>query len=611
MAVSNPYINRKWVIGIIFAFVFLVFIIRLLSIQVFSSKYKLSAENNSQRHVTQYPARGLIYDRNGRLMVYNKPIYDLKAIPQSIKAFDTLLLCNLLKVPITHFRKQLKKAQHYSYYKPSVIVKQISWETYAHFQEYLFMFPGFFIQSRLARAYTEPVASHILGYVSEVGRHHLEADAYYQSGDYIGMNGLEQFYEKQLRGTKGNKIYLVDVHNSIQGQYKQGQYDTKAVAGHNIITSLDLDLQAYGEYLMKGKKGSIVAIEPSSGEILSLISAPSYKPNDLVGRERSHYYKKLQQDPMKPLFNRAKLAQYPPGSIFKIINALIALQKGTITKQTAFPCDKTLIGCHNHPDNSNVKKALQFSCNPYFYYLYKGIIQQHPDINRFKDSRSGLSEWKHYVNAFGLGHYPAVDIAGCHKGSIPDTNYYDKVYGKNAWAFSNIYSNAIGQGEIMVTPLQMANLAATIANKGHYILPHIAKEINGQAIQYDSLYRKETGIDSTWFTVVQEAMSDVVNAEKGTGGLARINDIEVCGKTGTVQNPHGEDHSVFIAFAPKDKPKIALAVYVENAGFGGVWAAPIASLMIEKYLKRHISDIQHYKEQRILNYQPFPINNEN
>lgn len=398
---------------------------------------------------------------------------------------------------------------------------------------------------------------------------------------------------------------MVDVHNRIKGKFRNGEFDEEAIP-ENITTTIDADLQLYGEKLMAYKVGSIVAIEPSTGEILSLISAPTYDPNELVGRERSQNYLRLQKDSLKPLFDRALTAQYPPGSIFKIVNGLIGLQGGFIHLGSRFTCDKSLVGCHNHPPNTSLKKAIQFSCNPYFYQVYKRIIQQGTVKNRFLDSRFGLDYWRTHVMSFGLGKHLEIDLPNVRSGSIPDLKFYDRWYGKDRWAFSNIYSNAIGQGEVMVVPIQMANLVATIANSGYYITPHILKSIDNELVKEKRLTTKHyTQIDSSWFKPVQEAMYAVVNEAHGTARRARIDSIVVCGKTGTVENPHGEDHSVFIAYAPKDDPKIAIVVYVENSGFGGTWAAPISSLMIEKYLNKEISERnKKYKEKRILDYKP-------
>jgi len=427
----------------------------------------------------------------------------------------------------------------------------------------------------------------------------IERDSVYKSGDFIGISGLEKQYENVLRGERGREVLMVDVHNTVQGKYLGGELDIPAKAGVNLISTLDLGLQKYGEQLMRFKKGSIAAIEPSTGEVLSLISSPNYDPNLLVGVKRAANYQMLaQNDSLDPLFNRALMAKYPPGSIFKIIQALIGLQDGVILESTGITCNKALVGCHNHPSARNLREAIQMSCNPYFHQVFKRLINKGYSSNYFEDSALGLEEWHEKVSKFGLGQRLAIDLPSLKRGSIPDVELYDRIYGARRWAYSTIYSVSIGQGEVEVVPLQMANLAATVANRGHFIDPHLVKEIDAE---HDSIIHYEvhnTDIDSKYYEPIIDAMQSVVDKPGGTARRARIDSIKVCGKTGTAENPHGEDHSVFIAFAPRNNPKIAIAVYVENAGFGGTWAAPIASLMIEKYINGSISDT--IKEQRIL-----------
>lgn len=593
------YDYRKYIIGGLIVLIAFIYIIKLLFLQVFDQEYKHSAENNSQRHVTEYPARGLIYDRNGKHLVYNEAAYDLMFIPKQSKAFDTLELVKILNTNKEDIKFEIEKAKMYSWYKPSIIVKQISNITYAKLQEKMYKFEGFYVQSRTIRKYPRPIAAHVLGYTREVDISVTSHDKYYKSGDYIGISGIERSYEKELRGTKGKKIFLVDVHNRIQGEYANGEYDVQAVAGTNLIATIDIDLQEYGELLMKNKIGSIVVIEPKTGEILAFISSPSYDPNLLVGRKRTKNYPILSTDSLKPLFNRALAAKYAPGSTFKLVQALIGLQDGLITPSTGFVCNKNLVGCHNHPNATSVKMAVKMSCNPYFYQVYRRIIEQHVEKSIYKDARFGLEYWHKYVLSFGLGTKLDIDIPGIKAGNIPNLKFYDKWYGKNRWAFTYIASNSIGQGEVEIVPMQMANLAATIANDGYYYTPHVIKGIGPKKTPRDkySFYHR-TLIDSKWFSLIKEGMYDVVNTSGGTARRARIPNVDVCGKTGTVENSHGEDHSGFIAFAPMENPQIAIAVYVENAGFGGTWAAPIASLMMEKYLTDTISNKT--KEQRIL-----------
>jgi penicillin-binding protein 2 len=497
------------------------------------------------------------------------------------------------------FIEKINKAKNYSRYKPSVFIKEISSISYASIQEQLFKYTGFFVQTRTLRKYPKNNAAHILGYIGEVNSSTLEKNKYYRSGDYIGKSGLEYTYEEILRGTKGIKRILVDVHNREKGSYKNGANDTMAVTGKTIITTLDIGLQEYGEKLMQNKLGSIVAIDPKTGEILSLVSAPNYDPNMLVGRAVKKNYPILANDSLKPLFNRAIMAAYPPGSTFKTIQALIGMQSGVITENSGFPCIKSLVGCHNHPTATSVELSIKMSCNPYYYSVFKRIIQQGKSRSIYKDSEIGLGIWAKQVKNFGLGQQLETDLPGIKSGVIPGVKFYNKWYGEGRWAFSTIYSLSIGQGEVAVIPLQMANLAAILANRGYYYTPHFVKQINKTAqIPKQFTTKHNVGIDKKYFIPIVDGMERVVNEAGGTARRARMKNIVVCGKTGTAQNPHGEDHSIFIAFAPKDNPQIAIAVYVENAGFGGTWAAPIASLMIEQYLTNTISDT--IKENRVL-----------
>lgn len=596
---KNPYSERKWTIAAMLIIVALIYIIRLFYLQLIDTDLKLSANNNVLRYVTIYPARGLIKDRFGKLMVENQAVYDLMAIPKQILPFDTADMVKTLEISKEELINELQKARKYSRYKPSILVKQISSIKYAILQEKLYKFPGFFVQSRTLRIYPRKSAAHLLGYISEVDEKLTKFDSYYKSGDYIGISGLEQSYEKELRGIKGIKISMVDVHNNIKGSFQNGKYDTTAVVGKSLTTTIDLDLQEYGEKLMQNKIGSIVAIEPATGEILSMVSSPTYDPNLLVGRERSKNFPILNNDISKPLINRALQAKYPPGSIFKIVQALIGLQLGVIKESTGFPCDKSLVNCHNHPSAGNIEQAIQYSCNPYFYKVFQRIIQQGKSRSIFKDSQIGLSIWHDMVITFGLGKVFDTDIRHMKAGKVPNVKLYDRWYGPGRWAFQTIYSLSIGQGEMEIVPIQMTNFVAVVANKGFYYTPHLVKDVGDKKLLNPKfLIKNVTPINKEYYELIINGMSEVVKA--GTARLAQIKDIEVCGKTGTAQNPRGDDHSVFIAFAPKINPKIAIAVYVENAGFGGVWAAPIASLMIEKYLTRKISDPA--KEQRIFEF---------
>lgn len=595
----NNLTNRKFIVGAIFSIIGLIFIIRLFNVQVVNNKYKLDSANNVLRVITEYPARGLLYDRNGKLLVYNEAAYDLMVIPGQLKTIDTVLFCKLLNIEKSVFIEKVNKAKSYSRYKPSVFEKELTAENYANIQDQMYQFQGFFAQTRTLRKYPNNNAAHLLGYIGEVNNAVLEKNKYYKSGDYIGKSGIELAYEHLLRGKRGVRKILVDVHNREKGSYNNGLEDTLSVAGKNLTTTIDLDLQTYGELLMQNKIGSIVAIEPQSGEILSLVSSPGYNPNLLVGRSIKTNYPILTKDSLKPLFNRATMAQYPPGSIFKTVQALIALQEGVITENTGFQCVRSLVGCHNHPTATNVAASIKMSCNPYYYFVFKRLIQQGKVKSIFKDSEIGLAKWNQNVKKFGFGGTLHTDIPGVKNGLVPGVDFYNKWYGEGRWAFSTIFSLSIGQGELGVIPIQMANLAAIIANKGYYYPPHVIKKIDGKdSLPPDLSEKVSVGINSEYFLPIIEGMRGVVDEPGGTARRAKINGITVCGKTGTAQNPHGEDHSVFIAFAPMDNPKIAIAVYVENSGFGGTWAAPIASLMMEKYLTDSISDP--LKEKRIL-----------
>jgi penicillin-binding protein 2 len=594
--------NRKFIVGIIFLTIGLIFIVRLFNVQILDDKYKSASDHNVLREVIQYPARGLIYDRNGELLVYNEAAYDLLILPKQVKAFDTLAFCELFEIEKEDFLNKFIKAKKYSRYKPSIFLKEISSISYAKIQEKLYNYPGFFVDTRTLRRYPRNSAGHILGYIGEVNQSVIDKKAYYRSGDYIGKSGLEYSYEQLLRGTRGVKRILVDVHNREKGSYKDGAKDTVALTGAVLHTTLDIILQEYGELLMQNKKGSIVAIEPSTGEVLALVSAPNYDPNMLVGRAVQKNYPVLSKDTLNPLFNRALMAQYPPGSIFKTVQAMVGLQAGVIAANSSFACDKSMVGCHNHPSARTVSESVKMSCNPYYYHVFKRLIQQQRNSSIFKDSELGLGLWEAQIKKFGFGTRLATDLPSIKRGVVPNVGFYNRWYGEGRWAYSTIRSLGIGQGEIEVIPLQMANLSATIANRGYFYTPHFIKGVeDADTIPQKFREKHYIDIDEQHINTVIEGMFGVVYEPGGTARSARIHeDIVVCGKTGTAQNPHGEDHSVFIAFAPKDNPQIALVVYVENAGGGGRWAAPIASLMIEQYLTDSIALKNKPKEKRIL-----------
>ncbi len=582
-------VNRRYIIQFAIALVALVYLGKLFSIQVMDGNYKLAAENNIVQRVIEYPYRGLIYDRNNKLIVYNNPVYDLMVIPKEAKVADTLAFCQLFDITKEEFEGKLQSAKKYSYVKASTFMKQLSSEKFARIQDMLIDYPGFFIQARTVRAYPYPVLSNTLGYIGEISDRRLKADSakYYRSGDYIGINGLESMYEEPLRGKRGIQYKMVNVRGIQKGAFKQGDFDTLSIPGQNITSTIDIELQAYAEELLAGKVGSVVAIEPATGEILSIVSSPGFDPNLLSGRDFGKNYLALQQDSLKPLINRPASAMYPPGSIFKIVQTLIGLQEGVLTEDFSHFCNRRPVNCHNHPNPVNLHGAIQHSCNPYFYHVFRKIINQEVSENTYEDSQIGLRKWKGYVENFGLGHSLGTDIVNERAGQIPGPEYYDKIYGAKRWKFSTVYSLSIGQGEMLVNPMQMANLAAIVANRGYYITPHIVKSISGENdIPAEFKERRSVGIDPQHFNVVVDGMQDAL---RGTANKAIIKDIVICGKTGTAQNPHGEDHSVFMAFAPKENPQIAIAVYVENAGWGGRAAASTASLLIEKHIRGSIT----------------------
>lgn len=581
----NNFAKRKYLIAGIFVAVGLIFMIKLFRLQVLDPNYKQYATNNVLREVVQYPARGLVYDRNGELLVFNKAAYDLLITPREVGPFDTTYFCELLDIEKEDLLDGIQKAKNYSWYKPSILIKQIPPESFAILQEQLYKFRGFHTQSRTLREYSQPAASHVLGYVSEANSSDIERDAYYKSGDYIGATGIEKTYEQQLRGVKGVKKQLVDVHNRIQGSFHSGREDTPAKIGNNLVSTLDADLQLYAERLMQNKKGSIVAIEPSTGEILAMVSAPTYDPGLLVGRVRGENYAKLLADTLMPIFNRSIQAKYPPGSTFKIINTLIGLQEGAINTSTRFSCNgkasKPIRCTHNHVSPGNVVDAIRESCNPFLWNTFKAIL------NHNGSSAESFDVWRGYVESFGIGTQVSHDFGNALKGDLPESGHYDRIYGKGHWNALTVRSLAIGQGELGVTPLQMANVCAIIANRGYYFEPHIVKEIENDTIPQWMKIKNYSKISAENFEPIIEGMRQVVTSTSVS--IARIPNIEMCGKTGTVENYQGSDHSVFTGFAPKDGPKIAVFTYVENGVWGSRYAAPITSLVIEKYLTDSIA----------------------
>jgi penicillin-binding protein 2 len=605
----NSFFNRRYIIQGLFILVSIILLVKLFYIQVIDDSYKLSADNNVLRKLIIYPARGVILDRHGKVLVQNEPVYDLMVIPGQVKDIDTLSFCKLINITKKEFDRAFKKAKNYSPYKASLFQKQLSAKTYAAFQEKLFEFPGFYVQNRSVRLYPDSTAAQFLGYIGEVNEKEIEKyGGFYSQGDYIGKTGIEKSYEDLLRGQRGVRNIMVDVKNREKGSFFDGKFDSIAVAGDNLISSLDKELQMFGESLMINKIGSVVAIEPSTGEILASISSPSYNPNMMVGRERGNNYMKLLNDPLKPMFIRPIQAEYPPGSIFKVINALVAQQMGVIDQNTYYNCPggyrygrRGFMGCTHVHGTINLEKSIEESCNTYYGYTYSRMI----DHTGLKPSYA-YKRWREAVQKFGIGSALDIDLPAERKGMIPSADYYTKIFGNNKWTSSFNISLSIGQGELGITPLQMANVMAIVANRGYYYKPHLIKAIGEKKIiKEEYTKRNNAGIDPQYFDAVIEGMSKVVNSGSGTAYNARITDIEICGKTGTVQNPRGEDHSVFVAFAPRINPKIAIAVVVENAGYGATWSAPIASLMIEKYLRDSISRPAYYTD-RLLNANLLP-----
>ncbi|GAB4128755.1 MAG: penicillin-binding protein 2 [Raineya sp.] len=567
--------------------------------QVLETKYQEFAEANAIEKMTIYPDRGLIFDRNGKLIVYNEPIYDLVVVPREAR-IDTNAFCNFFGISRKEFIDKIKAIRAVA--PEGVFFSQLSKVDFAKIQDKLVDFPGFYVSKRTVRVYTSQAMANALGYIGEISPEELKKDtsAYYRPGDYIGKSGIEASYEQYLRGQKGIKYQLKNRFNQVVASYQGGILDQPAVAGENLVSSVDIELQKYGEALMVNKTGAIVAIEPATGEILALISSPSYDPNLLTGGDFEKNYLSISRNPDLLLFNRATQSAYPPGSTFKTVQALIGLQNGVLNDTLFLPCNQSLVKCHPHPYMTNPQLSIQYSCNPFYYQAFRRIVHQGGES--FEALQTGYQQWREQVLKFGFGRRLGVDIADEGSGSIPKVERFNKVY-KNNWNYSNIYSLSIGQGEMGVTLLQLANLAAIIANKGYYYTPHLVKSIGKTSKPLPAYQvRHETGINPTHFEPITKGMLGAFRA--GTvGPMAQVVNLyagEICAKTGTVQNPHGEDHSTFIAFAPKDKPKIAIAVYVENAGFGGIWAATIASLMMQKYLKDTTKvKLKPYEEGRI------------
>lgn len=573
----------QWVVVVIF----MVLAVRLFYIQVVETKYKVNANNNVLRYEVLYPPRGEVFDRNGTFLVQSKEAYDLMIIPRNVQPFDTVMMSEILGVSVDRLKAEMKKAAAYSSYRPSVLLKQLTKEVKLRFEER--SFEGFYTVYRTIRSYPQKIAGNLLGYVGEVSDYHIDRDPYYRSGDYIGMSGIERSYESVLRGEKGVRINMVNNKGIPQGSYMDGIYDTVPIPGSYITCTIDAELQALGEELLAGKVGSIVAIEPSTGEILVMASSPTYDPDELAGRDRGNNYMKLLNNSRRPLFNRAVMASYPPGSTFKVVNGLIGMQEGVLRPEQTYSCHGGYtigrgVKCHAHWSPLNLTDAVQTSCNAYFCYVLRNIL----DNRKHGRISNAMDVWGEYVRSFGFGRKLDSDFDGELNGNVPTSDFYNRRY-NNSWNSLTVISLSIGQGEMGCTPLQMANLAATIANRGHYFIPHVVKKVEGQDSLDSRFYVPHyTMVDSKNFDPIVEGMYRAVHKAGGTAGVAYVPGLDICGKTGTAQNPHGADHSTFMCFAPRENPQIAVSVYIENGRFGATIAAPIASLIVEKYLTGEI-----------------------
>lgn len=591
--INDRYYKRRYIISGIAIAIVTIYLMRLFFLQVIDQSTTNKADRNALLKQTVYPSRGLLYDRNNTLLVYNQPIYEVLVIRREMgQDFDTTAFCHALALTEEEFQSRMeyitdrKRNPGYSPYTPQVFLSQLSKEDISDVRQMLYNFPGVSIRKRVLRDYKYDAAAHVLGSLGEVNQRDLDNDSYYQIGDYSGRDGIEKRYEELLRGEKGVEVLMRDAKGRIQGSYHDGELDTDPVAGQDLTLSLDIRLQLMAEQMLAGKIGSVVAIEPKTGEVLALVSSPAWNPKTLVGRQRGDSYMRLLNDPNKPLMNRALQALYPPGSTFKLLQSLVGQQMGVLYQQTTYPCsgpNSSPIKCtHNHGSPVDLESAIEQSCNPYFWCAFRDMLQRDGYGKDNYNFRRTYNEWRKDIMSFGLGQkFADSDISDQMSGSIPSEQLYNKLYGKTGWKAITIRSLSIGQGEILVTPLQLANEAACIANCGYYYAPHM---LHNDTASYE---RHKTNIDSCYFPIVIEGMSRVMSA--GTGRWYNIPELSMCGKTGTVQNPHGKDHAIFIGFAPKDEPKIAVAVVVENAGFGATWACPIASLMMEKYLTDSIS----------------------
>lgn len=585
--------NRRFVIAGIAIGIVIVYIVRLFILQIMSDDYKKNADSNAFLKKVEYPSRGVITDRHGKLLVYNQPAYDIMVVMNETKGkLDTMELCNTLNITKEYFDKRMdavKQTPGYSRFTQQLFMNQLSDKEFSIFQEKMYRFPGFYIRRRSIRQYQYPYAAHVLGDVAEVSPADIEEDDYYSPGDYIGKLGVERSYEKQLRGEKGIQILLRDAHGRIQGNYQNGAFDRRPVAGKNLTLSIDLDLQALGERLLEGKIGSIVAIEPSTGEVLCMVSSPTYDPRIMVGRLRSKNHARLSMDTWKPLLNRSIMGLYPPGSTFKTSQALTYLNEGIINTGTAFSCNHGFyykglhVGCHGHGSPLAVVDALTTSCNGFFCW---GLYYMIGNKKKYGSVQNAMNRWRDYMVSMGFGYKLGVDLPGEKRGLIPNADFYDSAY-NGSWNGLTVISISIGQGEVTLTPLQIANLCATIANRGYYYVPHVVRKVEGEALDTTYTRRHYTMAERKAYETVVAGMRGAVL--RGTCRAANNPNYEVCGKTGTAQN-RGQDHSVFMGFAPMNNPKIAVAVYVENGGFGAEYGVPIGSLMMEQYINGKLSE---------------------
>lgn len=599
--------KRRFVIAGLIIVISVLYIVRLFNLQVADETFKKNADSNAFLRKTIYPSRGMIYDRKGRLIVFNQPAYDVMVIPKEIHDLDSLDLCSTLQITLPELRKKFEEMRDtrrnpgYSSFTQQVLIRHLSLEDYGRLQEKLYRFPGFFIQKKTLRKYNSTSGANILGNIREVNQNDIDNDPYYRAGDYTGDLGIEKSYETYLRGKKGQEILIRDAHGRIQGRFENGARDVAPVSGKDLTLSIDYNLQEYGEKLMQGKIGAIVAIEPATGEILALVSSPGYDPSLLIGRDRGKNYRELVNNRYKPLFDRAIMAAYPPGSQFKPTQGLIFLQEGIVGLGTMFPCHRGYIngrlkvGCHGHESPISLKPAIRTSCNSYFCWGFKTMIDKR---SKYGTPAKAFEIWKNYLVEMGFGYKLGIDLPGESRGFIPNSKFYNKVYGENRWSANTVISVAIGQGEILATPLQIANLSATIANRGWYYTPHVVRRISDTKLPAQYTTRHTPHINKNYYQDIAEGMRMAVVG--GTCRQAQFGDIEVCGKTGTAQNPHGRDHSAFMGFAPMNNPKIAICVYVENAGFGATFGVPIGGLMMEKYLTGQISPHRQYIEDRML-----------